>query len=305
MVTRRHVLSTLGLTSTAAFLPGIAISKSPKTKSEFRFCLNSSTISGQKLSITQYIDIASRAGYDGIELWINDLKSYLNSGQTVASLKKCLDDNHIKFENAIGFAPWLADGDAGFKEIKEDMELLAKLGCPRIAASPAGLSEYKPLDLFKAGERFRKLIELGRQSGVMPQLEFWGGSKTFWHIGQAFMIAVVADDPDARILADLFHMYIGDSGFDTLKMVNGQLFEIFHMNDYIASIPKAQQVDANRVYPGDGAAPIKEILTNLKNSGGNKVLSLELFNPNYWKQDPFVVAQTGLQKMTELVGGLV
>ena len=139
----------------------------------------------------------------------------------------------------------------------------------------------------------------------MPQLEFWGGSKTFWHIGQAFMIAAVANDPDARILADLFHMYIGNSGFDTLKMVNGQLLEIFHINDYIASIPKAQQVDSNRVYPGDGAAPMRQILTNLKNSGGNKVLSLELFNPNYWKEDPFVVAQTGLQKMKELVAALV
>ena len=162
MVTRRQVLSRVGLTTTAAFLPGIVFPKSPEIKSDFRFCLNSSTISGQKLNITQYIDIASRAGYDGIELWINDLKSYLNSGQTVASLKRCLDDHHIKFENAIGFAPWLTDGDAGFKEIKEDMELLARIGCARIAASPAGLREHKPLDLYKAGDRFRQLIELGK-----------------------------------------------------------------------------------------------------------------------------------------------
>lgn len=304
MVTRRQALSTFGLASTAALLPKIGFSGSVEKKTEFRFCLNTSTISGQKLSIPQYIEIAAKAGYNGIELWVGDVKEYLKSGQTVTSLKKCLDDHRLKFENAIGFAPWLTDGDAGFKEMKEDMELLASIGCARIAASPAGVSEDKPLDLFKAGERYRQLIELGRQTGVMPQLEFWGGSKVFWHIGQAFMIAAVANDPDARILADVFHLYTGNSGFESLNMTNGHLLEVFHMNDFDASIPKEKQTDEFRIYPGDGGAPMNQILTNLKNSGGNKVLSIELFNKQYWKENPLVVAQTGIQKMKKLVNAI-
>jgi hypothetical protein len=35
--------------------------------------------------------------------------------------------------------------------------------------------------------------------------------------------------------------------------------------------------------------------------GGVKVLSLELFNRELWKQDPLVVAKTGLKKMRALV----
>jgi hypothetical protein len=35
--------------------------------------------------------------------------------------------------------------------------------------------------------------------------------------------------------------------------------------------------------------------------GGTKVLSLELFNREYWKQDPLLVAKTGLQKLRALV----
>jgi hypothetical protein len=34
--------------------------------------------------------------------------------------------------------------------------------------------------------------------------------------------------------------------------------------------------------------------------GGTKVLSLELFNETYWKQDALQVANTGLQKMKRL-----
>jgi len=35
--------------------------------------------------------------------------------------------------------------------------------------------------------------------------------------------------------------------------------------------------------------------------GGPKVLSLELFNPTYWKEDPLSVARIGLGKMKEQV----
>jgi len=79
------------------------------------------------------------------------------------------------------------------------------------------------------------------------------------------------------------------------------VIEVFHMNDFVASIPREQQQDKDRVYPGDGIAPIKQILTDLKQMGGTKILSLELFSEDYWKQDPLLVARTGLNKMKELV----
>ena len=44
-----------------------------------------------------------------------------------------------------------------------------------------------------------------------------------------------------------------------------------------------------------------QILEDLKNMGGEKVLSLELFNPSYWEEDPLQVARRGLDKMKALV----
>ena len=85
-------------------------------------------------------------------------------------------------------------------------------------------------------------------------------------------------------------------------MLKGEVIEVFHMNDYPASKAREEQGDSDRVYPGDGSAPIHQILTDLKNMGGEKVLSLELFNRVYWKEDPLQVAKTGLSKMKSLVG---
>ena len=185
--------------------------------------------------------------------------------------------------------------------MEQEMEMLAEIGCKRIAAPAAGVSGDQPLDLFMAGEKYRKLLDLGRKTGVMPQLEFWGASNVLWHMGQILMIAAVANDPDVKILPDVYHMFRGGSGFDTLKMLKGNMIDIFHMNDYLPNIPREEQSDADRVYPGDGAAPMTQILTDLKNMGGEKVLSIELFNRKYWEEDALVVAETGLKKLKALV----
>jgi sugar phosphate isomerase/epimerase len=139
----------------------------------------------------------------------------------------------------------------------------------------------------------------------MPQLEFWGASGTLYNLGQALAIAAMANDPGARILPDVYHLFRGGSGFDGLKLVNGKAIEIIHINDYPGNKPVNEQTDADRVYPGDGAAPIKQILSDLKAMGGTKVLSLELFNKTYWAQDALEVAKTGLQKVKSLVNEVV
>ncbi len=276
-----------------------------KTSTIFRYCLNTSTISGQNLGLLKYVEIASKAGYHGIEVWVRDVEAALKEGHTLSSLKSYIDDHGLKVESAIGFAPWMTEGEAGFIQMEQEMALLAGVGCLRIAAPPAGVSADEALDLFAVGEKYKQLLDLGRNTGVMPQLEFWGSSQVLWHLGQVLMIAAAADDPDVKILPDVYHMFRGGSGFNALKMLDGNLIEIFHMNDYPSSKPREQQDDADRIFPGDGVAPMNQILTDLKNMGGEKILSLELFNRAYWEEDPLLVARNGLAKMKSLVMEIV
>ena len=301
---RRNVLQGIAATSGLAVIGPNAIgAQQKKKKSKFRFSLNTSTISGQKLGIEKYIDIAARAGYECIEPWIGDLKAYVEKGGTLRNLKKLLDDSKLSAINAIGFAPWMTDDDeqrkAGFTQMREEMEIMAALGCTRIAAPAAGVRNTP--DLFKVGERYRELLDLGRQTGVRPQLEIWGAS-VFHHIGQAMMAIAVANDPDVRILPDVYHLFRGNSGFENLKMLDGNIIEVFHMNDYPGDIPREKMEDKDRIYPGDGVAPLKQIVADLKAMEGEKILSLELFNRDYWKEDPLTVAKTGLQKMKAACG---
>jgi 2-keto-myo-inositol isomerase len=302
---RRDLLKTVGLAAGLAVAPSLAFSPEKKPSGQFKFCLNTSTLRGQKPGLQKSIEIAAKAGFDSVELWIGDVREYKDQGNSLKTLKKFLDDNHVTVEDAIGFAPWMVEDDQqrqeGFAQMKQEMEMMAELGCKRIAAPSAGVKADAPLDLFKVGERYKNLLDLGRQTGVMPQLEFWGSSPVFYHFGQALMAAAVANDPDVKILPDVYHLFRGNSGFECLKMVNGNLIDVIHMNDYPSSVPREQQNDSHRVYPGDGAAPLKQIIKTLADMGGTKVLSLELFNKEYWSNDPLIVAKTGFEKMKKVV----
>ncbi|MBX2922046.1 MAG: sugar phosphate isomerase/epimerase [Chitinophagaceae bacterium] len=306
MLNRRTLIKVSGAAALASVLPAVSKAGYPAQQNSFRYCLNTSTISGQKPGLVQYINIASQAGYDGLELWITDIKDYLKQGRSIQSLKSLLFTKRVAVYNAISFTSWLINDHAKRKaalgELEEEMKLLAAIGCNRVAAPPAGIEKGEMPDWKIAGERYRAILELGRKHGVMPLLEFWGASGTLYNLSQALAIAAAANDPDARILPDIYHMFRGGSGFEGLKLLNGRVIDIIHMNDYTASKPVQEQTDADRVYPGDGIAPVKQVLKDLKAMGSIKSLSLELFNRSYWQQDPLEVAKTGLAKMKKLVG---
>lgn len=300
MRSRRSFISSIAFGTAGLLAIEPLVAQARNEKRTFRYCLNTSTIRGQNPGLEGYFKIASDAGYDGIELWVRDINDYLSAGNSKESLKGAIIKSGLIVENAIGFAPWLKD-KKGMQQMREEMELMASIGCKRIAA-PA--SEHKPgekLDFNYAGEKFHELLEIGNEIGIQPCLEFWGTSPVLSTIGQAMLIAANANHPDVQILADVYHMFRGNSGFNSLQMLNGKILEVFHMNDYVDTIPREKQTDSDRVYPDDGVAPLKQILADLKNMGGPKVLSIELFNPSYWQQDAATVAKTGLHKMKKLV----
>lgn len=310
MISRRDTLKSLALLTGGTFVIPKTSSGAEKAKTgTFTYCLNTSTISGQKVGFLKEFEITAKAGYDGIEIWLRDLQKYLDEGGNFKDLKKYIDDSGLKVENAIGFAEWIVDDEAkrkaGTEQLKKEMDLLAQIGCKRIAAPPAGKYNEPITNWFEAAERYRKILEIGDQTGVTPQLEFWGASTSLFHISQAMFMVTATNHPKACMMPDVYHMFRGGSGYHSLKQIAGNAIEIFHFNDFVANIPREKQTDSDRVYPGDGAAPMKQIITDLYNSGGEKVLSLELFNKSYWENDALEVAKTGLRKMKELVNGAI
>jgi len=249
--------------------------------------------------------VAAQAGYEGIELWMDAVGEYLKNGGSLPDLKKRISDSGLTVEGAIGFPEWVADNEArrakGMERARNEMEMVAQIGGRRFAAPPAGATDLPKLDLLKAAERYRALLEAGEQLGVVPQLEVWGFSKNLGRLSECVAVAMETGHRNACVLPDVFHLYKGGSDLHGIRLLGPEAIQVFHLNDYPNDPPREKVDDSYRMYPGDGVAPLTELLQTLRRTGGQKVLSLELFNRTYWSQDPLSVAKTGLAKMKAVV----
>jgi sugar phosphate isomerase/epimerase len=267
----------------------------------FRFCLNTATIRGQKLGIVKEIEITSQAGYDAIEPWVDSIQEYSKNGGALGDLRKRIADSGLTVEGAIGFPEWIVDDDArrakGMERAVREMELVAQIGGKRFAAPPAGATGLPKLEPARAAERYLALLDAGQQLGLVAELELWGFSKNLNHLGECVAVAMETGHPKACVLADVFHLYKGGSQIEGMRLLGPDTVQVLHMNDFPADPPREKIDDGYRIFPGDGIAPLTELLRLLHQTGGQKVLSLELFSQKYWSEDPLEVAKAGLAKM--------
>ena len=302
MPTRRTLLAATAAAPLAAFAR--ADEPAPAAP-RFRLCLNTATIRGRKLGVEREAEVAAAAGYTGIEPWIGDLERYRDGGGSVPDLAKKFADLGLTVESAIGFADWINDDDgkraAGLERAKRDMALLRGVGGTRIAAPPVGGRTEPITDLAAIAERYAALCEVGRDAGVVPQLEVWGFAATLSRLGEAVYVAAESSAANACLLLDAYHVYKGGSGFEGLHLLGPRSMHVFHINDYPADPPRETITDAARVMPGDGVAPLGDILRTFAAIGFDGALSLELFNPGLWERDPSAVAREGREKIEATV----
>jgi sugar phosphate isomerase/epimerase len=275
-------------------------------KEPFRYCLNTSTVRGHGLPLPELVDLAAAAGYEAIEPWIDEIEKYAAEGGDLRDLHAKIQDLGLTVEGGIGFFEWIVDDDAmrkqGLEKARHAMGLLARIGGKRVAAPPFGAQKDDApiIDLHAAVDRYNALLALGDETGVIPLVEVWGFSKNLSRLGDAALIAVESGHPDACILADSYHLYKGGSPLSGLRLLHGDAFPLFHINDY-PNIPRETITDADRVFPGDGVAPLTPLFRTLRDIGFEGVLSLELFNKEYYQMEPLTVARTGLEKLREVV----
>ncbi len=294
----------LALGATRAGAAGDPAPKYQQQQSPWPLCLNTSTI--RPASLEDKVRVAAETGYDAIEPWMKELREYEAAGGNLADLGQSIRDQGLFVANVIGLwscMPATQEAfDASLEQTREHMRLAAAVGSPYAAAIPT--PDRADFDLQWGAACYRRLLEIGRSEfNIIPAIEFVGFLKGVHRLGQAAAIAIDADHPDACIVADTFHLFRGGSGFGGAKLLGGKAFANFHWNDVPGDVPREEQGDAHRIYPGDGILPLKPLLSDLRAIGYTGPLSLELFNPEHYKQDPKVVAETGKRKMLEGIAG--
>ncbi len=253
------------------------------------------------------IKAAGAAGFDLIEIWAAKLREFLKT-KTTADLKNLLIENnlepysinsieHITFRNA-----------EDYRGIKAETEELASIAgeifCPYIVVVPGKLPENATKEEI-IEESVRVLNELGdiaESHDVSLAFEFLG--QTDCSVQTLDLCNEIIEKVNRRNIGnvlDTFHFYAGNSTFEAIDSMKPEKLFIFHIND-AEDLPKEQLTDAHRLYPGTGILPIKEIKAHFDKIGYDRMVSIEIFRPEYWNQDPFEVARKARQATIEVLG---
>ena len=263
--------------------------------SGFRYSLNSSTIKPQP--ILRKIAIAAEAGYEAIELWHMDIDAHLETGGSLADIRKAVDDAGLAVPTTIHIHGWFQpageEHQQAMDEARRKLEQAAAVGAPYAVAGPP----HGVCDRELGAKHYHELLELGREFGVIPAMEYLGFVQEFKAIEDALDIMDRCGHPDACIVVDPFHCYVGGGPIESIGKLKAEQIAVSHFNDAPADPPPSTQRDPDRVMPGDGAIDLKLYCDKLREIGYDGYLSLELFREDLWQQDPLEVATLGLEKM--------
>ena len=257
--------------------------------------------------LTTDIKAASGAGYELIEIWAAKLREFLKTN-TVADLKNLLTDynlepysinsiEHITFRNA--------DDYANIKtETEELSRIAAEIGCPYVVVVPGKLPENATEEkiIEESVNVLNELADIAGRYNVGLAFEFLGQVDcSVQTLDLDKKIVEKVNRENVGLVIDTFHFYAGNSTFEAIETLDPKKLFIFHIND-AENLPKESLTDAHRLYPGEGILPIKEIKERLDAIGYDRMVSIEIFRPEYWNDDPFNVAKKAKAATENILG---
>lgn len=253
------------------------------------------------------IKAASAAGFELIEIWAAKLREFLKT-KTIADLKKLLEENNLEpySINSIEHITFRSDED--YEKIKAETEELSsvagEIGCPYVVVVPGKLPENaSKAEITEESVRvLNELADIAEKHNVSLAFEFLGQTDcSVQTLDLCNEIVEAVNRPNVGNVIDTFHFYAGNSTFEAIDSMKPEKLFIFHIND-AENLPKEKLTDAHRLYPGTGILPIKEIKAHFDRIGYDRMVSIEIFRPEYWNENPFEVARKAKEATEKVLG---
>lgn len=243
---------------------------------------------------------AKTAGFDYLEIWAAKLQTFLHH-RTTRELNELiakagvppLSINSIEHVTFCDSLTW--DGIKG--QCAELSQVAEKIKCPFIVVVPSPLPDggaTREEVIAESVRVLRELCDIAARHNVSLAFEFLGQPDcSVPTLDLAHDVVRATDRKNLGLVIDSFHFYAGGSTIEMVEALDPKLIYVFHIND-AENLPREQLLDKHRLLPGLGILPLRELTAAFRKIGYDKVASVEIFRPEYWERDPFVLAQDAL-----------
>lgn len=243
---------------------------------------------------------AKAAGYDYLEIWAEKLRTFLHlhSNRELVELIATagvppLSINSIEHVTFCDSPKW----ESIKTQCAELSRVAETIGCPFIVVVPSPLpaSGANRAEVISESVRvLRELCDIAARHNVSLAFEFLGQPDcSVPTLDLAHEIVRATERKNLGLVIDSFHFYAGGSTIEMVEALDPDLIYVFHIND-AENLPREQLLDKHRLLPGLGILPLRELLTAFRKIGYDKVASVEIFRPEYWKKAPVELAHDAL-----------
>jgi len=262
--------------------------------------------STMKTDLPGDIRAAAQAGYELLEIWAKKMEAYL-CDHGLGDLRDLLAKAHLRplAINSVEFVTFNSAWEKKntFNIIARYTELADGLDCPYIvlvpSPRPAGATDRDVHD--ESVGVLREIAERFKDRRARFAFEFLGFS---WcsvsTLEQCLAIVKAVNRDNVGMVLDTFHFHAGGSSLAAIRAVEKEKLFVFHIND-AEGLPRAELQDAHRLFPGEGAVPLREIVSALRQIGYDGPVSLEMFRPEYWRRPPEEIAVRGIAAIRQFL----
>lgn len=285
MLTRRRLLAAAAATLAAGRLRA-------QSAGEGRMLLalhqNTSRGAGYRGSLEGW----ARAGIRYVELTDNLLDGFLEN-DTLAGARAVLDDLGLTPVSAAAVLPdiWIPGRDraVSLETWRRRCEEFAMLGLEKIYCPSVTSREVTAEDFEATPDAIREVGDITASFGLVAMIEFARTSTHLATLPSTLEVIREAGHASVKPMLDFFHFWSGLNKLEDLDLLAPGELAHAHFQDVQAG-PRELIDNEWRLIPGDGIAPVVQIIEKLAEKGYTGALSVELFRTDIVDRDPFAVA---------------
>jgi len=258
--------------------------------------LNSARLGAGKLNIEQFIDLAARHGFSGIDTGVGAARQLVELRGDVVAANDYLLEKGVALAT-FGFDPeWRKDDETfakGMEDLPVQAALMASLGSTRcLTWMPPSADVTKDEWMTRTAKRFTEASKVLGDHGIRFGLEWvaphhlrstganpMGKFDTIHDLPGTLELIALTGQTNIGLLVDSYHIYASGAGETEIAALTDSQIVHVHINDAPKGVGREGAKDGERVLPGDGEIDLTGFLRGLRTVGYTGYIATEILAP--------------------------
>ncbi|MES3677456.1 TIM barrel protein [Halomonas elongata] len=244
------------------------------------------------------LEAIARAGYEGVEIFENDLLSFDGSPEEVRELCASLGLTIVAFQPFRDFeAMPEPKRSRNLQRAERKFDLMEQLGADFLLVC-SNVSPQAIDNLDRAAADLRELAERAAKRGIRIGFEALAWGRYISDYRDAWEVVRRADHSHLGVVLDSFHILSRGHDLSTIgKIPRDKIFFVQVADAPLMDMDVLQWSRHFRCFPGQGRLPLDAFMRELAKSGYDGPLSLEIFSDAFRAAPTEITALDGLRSL--------